>query len=99
MLSAKTGEGIDALREHLKICMGYSGVTEGLFTARRRHLEALDQALLAVRRGRDVLVTRHAGELLAEELRYAQTALNEITGQFDNEALLGRIFSSFCIGK
>jgi len=99
LLSAKTGEGIDALRDHLKTCMGYSGVTEGLFTARRRHLEALDQALLAVRRGRDVLVTRHAGELLAEELRYAQTALNEITGQFDNEALLGRIFSSFCIGK
>lgn len=99
LLSAKTGEGIDALREHLKICMGYSGVTEGLFTARRRHLEALDHALLAVHRGRDLLVSRHAGELLAEELRYAQTALNEITGQFDNEALLGRIFSSFCIGK
>ena len=98
-LSAKTGEGVDLLREHLKSCMGYSGSTDGIFMARRRHLDALEKTKLAVTRGRELLLSRYAGELLAEELRYAQNALNEITGRFDNEALLGRIFSSFCIGK
>jgi tRNA modification GTPase len=97
-LSAKSGAGLDLLREHLKQVAGYSS-GEGTFTARRRHIHALERALASVKMGYRQLVESRAGELLAEELRQAQTALNEITGEFDNEDLLGRIFSSFCIGK
>lgn len=98
-LSAREGRGLDALRAHLKQCMGYTGETEHGFTARRRHLDALDRAWKHVRFGRAQLEERGAGELLAEELHLAQQALNEITGEFSSDDLLGRIFSSFCIGK
>jgi len=98
-ISARAHEGIDALREHLKECVGYDASSEGTYTARRRHLLALESALAAVIRGKEVLVTHNAGELLAEELRIAQEALNEITGRFSADDLLGEIFSSFCIGK
>ena len=98
-LSAKAGEGIETLREHLKTCMGYQATTEGGFLARRRHLEALNTASQLLETGRDQLIHNGAGELLAEDLRQAQQALGEITGQFSNDDLLGRIFSSFCIGK
>ncbi len=97
-LSARTGDGIDTLREHLKKSMGFSGSTEGGFIARRRHLEALELASDHLLLGRDQLSAR-AGELLAEELRLAQLALSSITGEFTADDLLGRIFSSFCIGK
>jgi len=98
-LSAKAGEGVEQLREHLKNCMGYSSTTEGGFLARRRHLDALERAHQLLQTGRDQLAMAGAGELLAEDLRQAQQVLNEITGEFTSDDLLGRIFSSFCIGK
>lgn len=98
-LCARTGEGIELLREHLKSCMGYEQTAESLFSARRRHLEALEQASNHLSHGHDQLTLRGAGELLAEDLRMAQQALGSITGEFSADDLLGRIFSSFCIGK
>lgn len=96
-LSAKTGVGLELLREHLKTCMGYHG-GEGSLMARRRHLEALDRAAGALAAA-DAQLAARAGELAAEELRHAQNALSEITGEFTSDDLLARIFSSFCIGK
>lgn len=98
-LSAKTGAGVPLLREHLTSCMGYQPHMEGGFTARRRHLNALDRAAQALTNGELQLVNYRAGELLAEDLRQAQYALSEITGEFTSDDLLGKIFSSFCIGK
>jgi len=98
-LSAVTGEGIDALKDHLKSIMGYQGSTEGGFMARRRHLVALAQAHQHLQVGLEQLESYVAGEILAEELRLCQQALNQITGEFTNDDLLGQIFSSFCIGK
>ncbi|MEJ2766798.1 tRNA uridine-5-carboxymethylaminomethyl(34) synthesis GTPase MnmE [Photobacterium sp. MCCC 1A19761] len=98
-LSARTGDGVDSLREHLKACMGFQGTTEGGFMARRRHLEALERAASHLETGRDQLEGFMAGEILAEELRLAQQHLSEITGEFTSDDLLGRIFTSFCIGK
>jgi len=98
-LSAKEANGIELLREHLKQCMGYQSAGEGSFMARRRHLEAIHQALASVKNGLVQLQQFAAGELLAEELRQAQNSLSEITGEFTSDDLLGRIFTSFCIGK
>ena len=98
-ISAKTGLGVDALKQHLKSLMGYQSNLEGGFIARRRHLEALDQASEHLQLGKVQLEVYLAGELLAEELRMAQQALSEITGEFTSDDLLGKIFSSFCIGK
>ncbi len=98
-LSAKSGEGLELLKEHLKRCMGFQGTTEGSFMARRRHIDALDNAAEHIYSGQDQLEQFVAGEILAEELRLAQQYLNEITGEFSSDDLLGRIFSSFCIGK
>ncbi|MDP1709153.1 MAG: tRNA uridine-5-carboxymethylaminomethyl(34) synthesis GTPase MnmE [Gammaproteobacteria bacterium] len=98
-LSATTGAGMDLLRERLQESAGYLGASAGIFSARRRHLEALIRARAALESGCQQLRARRAGELLAEELRQAQNALAEITGAFTTEDLLGRIFSSFCIGK
>lgn len=98
-LSARKGEGVELLRQHLKDCMGYETTTEGGFIARRRHLDALERALTALETGHAQLLVHRAGELLAEDLRAAQQALSEITGEFTSDDLLGRIFSSFCIGK
>ncbi|MDX5407008.1 MAG: tRNA uridine-5-carboxymethylaminomethyl(34) synthesis GTPase MnmE [Chromatiaceae bacterium] len=98
-ISAKTGGGIDALREHLKQCIGFDSSVEGSFLARRRHLDALDRAAEHLAIGQEQLHSYIAGEILAEELRLTQQHLNEITGEFSSDDLLGRIFSSFCIGK
>jgi tRNA modification GTPase len=98
-ISAKTGAGLEALRGHLKACMGYQAQQEGVFMARRRHLQALDSAMENLVQAAYQLETVQAGELVAEELRLAQQALGEITGEFTSEDLLGRIFTSFCIGK
>ncbi len=98
-LSAKTNEGIELLTDHLKQIIGYQGNTEGGFMARRRHLVALDNAYQHLINGRDQLQAYVAGEILAEELRICQQELNEITGEFTSDDLLGKIFSSFCIGK
>ncbi|HCJ27971.1 MAG TPA: tRNA uridine-5-carboxymethylaminomethyl(34) synthesis GTPase MnmE, partial [Pseudomonas sp.] len=98
-LSARSGEGLEMLREHLKHCMGYDQTAESSFSARRRHLDALRQAAEHLDHGHAQLTLAGAGELLAEDLRQAQQALGEITGAFSSDDLLGRIFSSFCIGK
>lgn len=98
-LSAKQGLGIDLLRNHLKQVMGFNATTEGGFMARRRHVDALERARQLLETGAEQLSLHGAGELLAEDLRQAQQALSEITGEFSSDDLLGRIFSSFCIGK
>ena len=98
-LSARTSTGVDELRGHLKQSMGFAGNMEGGFLARRRHLQALELAATHLLQGKAQLLGAWAGELLAEELRLAQQALSEITGEFTSDDLLGRIFSSFCIGK
>ena len=98
-LSAKTGDGMDLLRSHLKQRMGYSEGSEGNFSARRRHLLALERAAESLAAGRAQLENAGAGELLAEDLRACQNHLGEITGAVSSDQLLGEIFSSFCIGK
>jgi tRNA modification GTPase len=97
-MSTRTGDGLRLLTEHLKQVTGLATVPEGVFTARQRHLDALRRALVFVQQGRDLLDPPRP-ELLAEELRQAQTVLGEITGEFTSEDLLGEIFGSFCIGK
>jgi len=98
-LSALSGHGIEVLRAHLKSCMGYHSLDTGTVSARHRHLEALARARNAVEDAARELRDTRAGELVAQQLREAQQALNEITGDFTSEDLLGRIFASFCIGK
>lgn len=98
-ISAKTGAGIADLRAMIVELAGYLDRGEGAFTARQRHIDALDRAWQHFRTGRSALAEAHAGELLAEELRLAQEALGEITGRVTSDELLGRIFSEFCIGK
>jgi len=98
-LSAKTGDGIDVLKQHLKQCMGYQQNIEGQFIARRRHLDAIDSAEEHLLHADVNLHKLKAGELMAEELRLAQEDLSSITGEFSSDDLLGRIFSDFCIGK
>ena len=97
-LSARTGEGLAALRAHLQAAIGYSPTDTGAVSARARHLEALTRARAALEAACALLAQRR-GELVAEELRLAQRALGEITGEFTSDDLLGRIFGSFCIGK
>jgi len=97
-LSARSGAGLDLLRAHLQKSAGY--VTEaGALAARRRHLDALDRAHRHVQSAADILRQTQGVELFAEELRLAQRALGEITGEFTSEDLLAQIFASFCIGK
>lgn len=98
-LSATTGEGLDLLRGHLKACAGFGARPEGVFIARRRHLDALNRGLQSLQRAHKNLEHETGVELVAEELFQAQQAFGEITGQFTSDDLLGRIFSSFCIGK
>lgn len=95
-LSALTGEGIGLLRQALLQRAGWQSTGEGLFTARARHLLALRRARTHVQAAREA---RRQLELFAEELRLAQQALAEITGEFSADDLLGVIFSQFCIGK
>lgn len=98
-LAARSTDGLEVLRDHLKNCMGFASTTEGGFLARRRHLDALERALESLQQGQLQLEGFGAGELLAEDMRAAQDALGEITGQITPDELLGKIFSSFCIGK
>ena len=97
-LSAKTGDGIDELKVKVKELAGYQPM-EGMFLARRRHLNALDKARTLLITGQQQLLQHRAGELLAEDLRLAHQVLSEITGEFTPDDLLGAIFSTFCIGK
>jgi tRNA modification GTPase len=98
-VSAKTGDGMDLLKQHLKDRVGLRENNEGVFSARRRHIDALKRAQEFLQSAYQQLTIARAGELLAEDLRQAQLALSEITGAFGADDLLGRIFSSFCIGK
>lgn len=98
-LSAQTGEGVGALRTRIRQLAGYENQGEGAFTARRRHIKALQRAADHFVAGRKALENDAAGEILAEELRLAQQELGQIVGQFTADDLLGRIFSEFCIGK
>jgi len=98
-LSAKTGEGLDLLREHLKASAGYRDCESGALAARRRHLDAMARAREHVHSAAGELRETRAIELFAEDLRLAQHALGEITGEFTSDDLLGEIFGSFCIGK
>jgi len=98
-LSAKTGAGLELLKSHLKSCMGYEESNEGIFSARRRHLESLKKADAYLDAGMTQLTDNGAGELLAEDLRQCQNELGEITGAVTSDEILGEIFSSFCIGK
>jgi tRNA modification GTPase len=97
-LSALTGDGLDALRAMLKE-LATAGAGDGAFSARRRHVVALEVVHDHLSRTANALHGSHAGELAAEELRQAQQALGEITGTYSSDDLLGAIFSSFCIGK
>lgn len=95
-LSAKTGAGIDLLREALLKAVGWHSTGEGIYLARERHLQALDLARECLQRAAERV---KQPELFAEELRLAQEALSSITGEFTADDLLGEIFSRFCIGK
>lgn len=97
-LSAKTGAGLDLLHAELRdLATGAGG--DGAWTARARHVSALERARTHLGAAASALVERNAGELAAEELREVQRALGEITGEFSTDDLLGEIFSAFCIGK
>jgi tRNA modification GTPase len=95
-LSAKTGAGLDLLRETVLKSMGWHPSTDGAFSARERHRQGLYHATQALDRAS---ATSGNTELMAEELRVAQYAFSELTGEFTSDDLLGEIFSSFCIGK
>jgi tRNA modification GTPase len=95
-LSARTGAGVELLREKLLEAAGWQAAGEGAFMARARHLDALARGAAHLATARE---TTAQLELFAEELRLAQAALSEITGEFTADDLLGEIFSKFCIGK
>ena len=98
-LSAKENQGLKLLHEAIKAVAGFSEQSEGTFSARGRHLFALQKAQVAFKAAYLQVQSSRAGELIAEDLRQMQKQLNIILGEFSNEDLLGRIFSSFCIGK
>ncbi len=98
-LSARQDVGLAQLKSHLKALVGYQDAEHSPFIARRRHLDALRRTEAALQQAHDQLHGLALGELMAEDLRAAQQALGEITGEFTADDLLGKIFSSFCIGK
>ncbi len=98
-LSVKTGDGIEILKEHLKEMVGLKTTNESTFMGRGRHCDAIKRSKTFLQRAYEQLVHQRAGELVAEDLLYAQNALSEITGEFTSDDLLGKIFSEFCIGK
>jgi tRNA modification GTPase len=98
-LSIKTGSGMDLLKHHLKQSVGFNEATDDVFIARRRHIEALNKGHEFVESSLNQLTASQAFELVAEDLRQAQMSLAEITGVVSSDDLLGKIFSSFCIGK
>ncbi|MGH1426934.1 MAG: tRNA uridine-5-carboxymethylaminomethyl(34) synthesis GTPase MnmE [Arenicella sp.] len=99
VISAKNSIGITSLKQRITELAGYSSEESNVFSARARHLNAIQSAAEAVTRGKQQLLSDQAGELLAFELLTAQNELNSITGEFNADDLLGEIFSSFCIGK
>jgi tRNA modification GTPase len=99
-LSAKTGSGLEALRLRLLEIAGWQPGAEGIFSARERHVQALQKVTIHLCHAAQHLESQAQSlDLLAEELRLGQNALNDVTGEFSSDDLLGVIFSSFCIGK
>ncbi|OGB06137.1 MAG: tRNA uridine-5-carboxymethylaminomethyl(34) synthesis GTPase MnmE [Burkholderiales bacterium RIFCSPHIGHO2_12_FULL_69_20] len=99
-LSARTGAGLDALRQALLQRAGWQAATEGVFIARKRHVLALQRTAAHLQAAREHAAVGDAAlDLFAEELRLAHDALSEITGAFTSDDLLGEIFGNFCIGK
>jgi tRNA modification GTPase len=98
-ISALTGAGLEDLRAHLSSVVGYQPHAGACLSARTRHIDALRQAGLRLQEARSRLAGGHSPEIVAEELRLAHQSLAEITGEISSEDLLGRIFSSFCVGK
>ncbi len=98
-LSAKSGEGLELFVRETKEMVFKAGEIQGCYTANQRHLLALEKAGELLKHAKDQLLQHKAGELLAEDLRKAQQALGEITGEYYPDDLLGEIFSRFCIGK
>lgn len=98
-ISAKNKTNIDQLKKAIKDKVGFQSDDASAFTARRRHLDALDKTCDAIVHGLQAYRETGAHELLAEDLRQASQTLGEITGQFTSDDLLGKIFSEFCIGK
>ena len=100
LISAKTGAGLQSLREKLLQVVGWQAAPEGVFMARERHVRALHRVQAQLETAHAQLnAARPALDLLAEDLRQAQLHLSEITGAFSSDDLLGEIFSRFCIGK
>jgi tRNA modification GTPase len=100
LMSAKTGTGLDDLRQRLLLAVGWQADTGARFSARQRHVQALGRVDVHLAQADAQLAqAAQALDLLAEELRLAHNALGEITGAFTADDLLGVIFSSFCIGK
>jgi len=97
-VSALTGAGIDVLERNILRAVGRNEEA-GIFSARRRHLDALHRTQMILERGAEALQSEGAGELLADDLRRAHDQLGEIVGSVSSDALLGEIFSRFCIGK
>ena len=98
-ISVKSKIGIDDLLFRIKKLSNYEFSGDGVFSARTRHIKALERSYDHFLLGREHLLTHKAGELFAEELRIASEALGEITGKLSSDELLGKIFSEFCIGK
>jgi tRNA modification GTPase len=99
-ISAKSGEGLEALRSQLLQTVGWQSAPEGVFMARERHVQALEKVARQLAVASEQITAMHpALDLLAEDLRQAQRHLSEITGEFSSDDLLGEIFSRFCIGK
>ena len=100
LISAKTGEGIEALKQKILELVGWGGSQEGVIVARRRHLDCLDRAATHLEQSQQFAANGNVSlELFAEELRLAQDQLGQITGKLLPDDLLGKIFSQFCIGK
>ena len=98
-LSVHTGQGIDALKQSLLEKLGITARTENRFSARERHLRALQEGLTTLTDAKQRFLAARAGELLAEDLKKTHDVLGSITGILSSDELLGEIFSSFCIGK
>ena len=100
LISAKTGDGIEALKQKILESVGWGGSQEGAIVARRRHLDCLDRAAIHLDKSEQFAADGNISlELFAEELRLAQDQLGQITGKLLPDDLLGKIFSQFCIGK
>jgi tRNA modification GTPase len=100
LVSAKTGDGIEILKQEILKSVGWGGSQEGVIVARQRHVDCLDRASIHLEKSQQFAAEGNISlELFAEELRLAQDQLGQITGKLLPDDLLGKIFSQFCIGK